>query len=205
MGIPVIQQTRELVVRARQGDTTALSELCRLYGERVRRVVRLRMGAELRSRLDSMDVVQDTLIAAIRDLDAFTYHHEGDFLRWLAAVAENRIRDHVDHAHAAKRDVRREVRLPNWRGRDESRFDGAHTPVATTTPSMVLVRREEFDRLERAMDRLKPEHRQVLMLAKVDGLSHRQIALRLDRSQAAVAKLLSRAIVALANEFETDP
>jgi len=73
----------------------------------------------------------------------------------------------------------------------------------TTTPSAVLVRSEELNRLERAMDRLKDEYREVLLLAKIEGLAHKDIAERMNRSAAAVAKLLSRAIVALANEFES--
>jgi RNA polymerase sigma-70 factor (ECF subfamily) len=65
----------------------------------------------------------------------------------------------------------------------------------------VLSLREELDRLERAMDRLKPEYRQVVMLAKIEGLSCKEIAGRLSKSPAAVAMSLSRAIVAVTNLF----
>jgi len=38
------QKTRQLVALAKEGDETALNQLCKVYGERVRWIVRLRMG-----------------------------------------------------------------------------------------------------------------------------------------------------------------
>ena len=53
------------------------------------------------------------------------------------------------------------------------------------------------------MDRLKPEHREILLLAKIEGLPQKDIAERLGISPAGVAKRIARAIVALAGEFES--
>jgi RNA polymerase sigma-70 factor (ECF subfamily) len=186
---------------AKQGDGFALGQLCDAYGERVRRIVRLRMSPELRSQVDSMDLVQDTLLMAVRDLDDFTCHNDGDFLRWLLSVAENRIHDNVDKFHAQKRDIRRQVSLEKLVKQATSLERRGGLPLATTTPSAVLARREDLDRLEQAMDRIKPEYRQVIMLAKIEGRSHKDIGARLGKSPAAVAMLLSRAIVALSNAF----
>ena len=58
-------KTRQLVALVKGGDASALDQLCRVYAERVRWMVRLRMGKELRRNLDSMDVVQDVLINAL--------------------------------------------------------------------------------------------------------------------------------------------
>ena len=58
-----------------------------------------------------MDIVQDALMSALRDLDDFTYSNEGDFMRWLSGIAENKIRGNLVQLHAAKRDMRREVPL----------------------------------------------------------------------------------------------
>lgn len=202
MSVATVQKTQQLVTLAKRGDQSALGQLCGVYAERVRRMVRLRMGPELRSQLESVDLVQDALIGALEDLGDFTYRHEGDFLRWLSQIAENRIRDHIDRLHAGKRDVRRQVQLDTTpRGSGDGQIHAA-VPMITTTPSAVLSRREDLDRLEQAMDRLRSEYREVLMLAKVEGLAHKEIANRLNKSPAAVAKLLSRAIVALANAFE---
>ncbi len=79
----------------------------------------------------------------------------------------------------------------------------AGLPVAATTPSAVLSLREELDKLEQAMDQLRPEYREVIMLAKIEGLTCKEIAAKLNKSRAAVVTSLSRAIVSLTNAYET--
>ena len=106
-------KTQQLVSLAKQGDRSALDQLCGVYGERVLRIIRLRMGSELRSKLESMDLVQDVLMCTLKDLGDFTYTNEGDFLRWLGKIAENRIRDNLDKLHAGKRDIHNETPLYN--------------------------------------------------------------------------------------------
>ena len=197
-----LKKTQQLVTMAQEGNDTALDQLCSVYGERVRRIVRFRMGPELRSQLESMDLVQEALIEAVKDLGDFTYSNDGDFLRWLSSIVENTIRDNIDRIHAAKRDVRRQVSLDRMAAHtDHPGFD-AHLPAGTTTPSVVLSLREDLDKLEQAMDRLKPQYREVLVLAKIEGLTCKEIAARQNKNPAAVAMSLSRAIVAVTNLFE---
>jgi len=160
------------------------------------------MGKELRSKLESMDLVQDALVCALRDLENFTYKSEGDFLRWLSEIAENRLRDHLDKLHADKRDIRKEVRLNSHRPADENSFAGAIGPVDTTTPSAIMSKREDLDRLTKAMEALKPEYRDVIVLTKIEGLSYKDIGDKLGKSTDAVRMLFSRAMAALSGAFE---
>ena len=196
------QKTQELVVLAKGGDNSAQDRLCRVYGEKVRRIVRLRMGAKLRSKLESMDLVQDALMCALRDLGDFTYRNEGDFLRWLTKIAENRLRDNIDKLHTEKRDVRREIRLDDRERTTGEGFVGTAGPIEATTPSVILSRKEDLDKLEKAMDTLRPEYREVIMLAKIEELSYSQIGDRLGKSIGAVKMLVSRAKMALVTAFE---
>ena len=187
-------KTQYLVTLAKDGDKTALEQLCKVYGERVRRIVRLRMGREIRSKLDSMDLVQDALVSALEGLGDFTYKNEGDFLRWLSAIAQNALRDHLDKLHANKRDIHKEIRLKNY---GSTTGGGFTRPVNSTTPSSIVSRREELDKLEKAIDLLKPEHREIIVLTKIEGFSYKEIAEKLGKSIDAVGMLLSRAMVAL--------
>ncbi|MHC4707344.1 MAG: RNA polymerase sigma factor [Planctomycetota bacterium] len=196
-------KTQQLVTLAKQGDRSALDQLCVVYGERVRRVIRLRMGKELRSKLESMDMVQDVLMCAFRDLGDFTYISEGDFLRWLWTIAENRIRDNLDKLHADKRDIRKEIPLDDDASNSRNDRVGIFEPARNTTPSLVLSRREELDKLEKAIDKLKPEYRKVIVLAKIDGLSYEEIGDKLGKSADAAGHLLLRAMVALTDTFWT--
>lgn len=202
MSSQTLRWTRQLVTLAQEGDDSALGQLCTIYVERVRRIVRFRMGPELRSQLESMDLVQEALMEAVKDIGDFTYSSDGDFLNWLCSIVENTIRDHLDRVHAAKRDVRRQVSLNKVAACTDRPRPEAGLPVITTTPSAIMSLREELDRLERAMDRLKPEYHEVIVLAKIEGLPCKEIAGRLNKSPAAVAMSLSRGIMALTNLFE---
>lgn len=197
------RKTQQLVSLAKQGDRSALDQLCGVYGERVLRIIRLRMGPELRSKLESMDLVQDVLMGALKDLEGFTYTNEGDFLRWLGKIAENRIRDNLDKLHAGKRDIRKERPLDDDASRSRDVSARALEPARNTTPSLVLSKRDELDKLEKAIDMLKPEYRNVIVLAKIDGLSYQEIGDKLGKSADAAGHFLLRAMVALTDTFWT--
>lgn len=194
--------TQRLVTLAKTGDELALERLCKVYGERVRRIVRLRMGRELRSKMESMDLVQDTFISALRGLENFTYQNEGDFLRWLSTIVENRLRDNLKKFHADKRDIRKEMSLNNNRQSAQDSFVKMAGPVDSTTPSVIMSRREELDGLEKALDKLKPEYKEVILLNKIEGLSSKELGDRLGKAPGAVRMLLSRAMMALASVYE---
>ncbi len=190
-------KTQELVALAKDGDNLALDQLYKAYGERVRRIVRLRMGKELRPKLDSMDLVQDALVSALEGIGGFTYSNEGDFLRWLSKIAENTLRDNLDKFYTDKRDIRKEVRPDSFRRTTGTMFFGADGPIDTTTPRVIMSRKEDLDKLEKAIDELKPEYRQVVVLTKIEGLSYKEIGRKLGKSADAVGMLLSRAMVVL--------
>ncbi|HUU15635.1 MAG TPA: sigma-70 family RNA polymerase sigma factor [Sedimentisphaerales bacterium] len=198
------QKTQELVALAQEGDQSALNHLYRIYAERVRWMVRFRMSKELRSKLESMDIVQDTLVHALHGLDGFTYKNEGDFVRWLSKIAENELRGSLRKLHADKRDIRKVVRLDDDRPTTGGGYAGMPAPVDATTPSVIMSRKEDLDKLEKAIDKLRPEYREVIVLTKIEGLSYKEISGRLGKSNDAVRKLASRAIVALTSVFESD-
>jgi len=194
-------KTQHLVALAKNGDHSAIDQLCKIYNEHVRRIVRLRMDKEIRPKLDSIDVVQDALFFALQGIENFTYTNEGDFLRWLSKIAQNVLYNNLDKLHADKRDIRREIRLePNI---TKNRGDFVEVPglMDTTTPSAIMSKKEDLDKLEKAIDRLKPEYREIIILAKIEGLSYEEIGHRLGKSVHAVGHLLSRALAALTDIF----
>ena len=195
------QKTRHLVVLAKEGDKSALNQLYTVYAERVRWMVRFRMNKELRSKLESMDLVQDTLIHAFNGLNNFTYKNEGDFVRWLSKIAENELRGNLKKLHAGKRDIRKEVRLDNYGSTTVAGFVGNVVPNKATTPSVIMSRKEELDKLNRAIDSLKSEYREIIVLTKLEGLSYKEIAGKLGKSSDAVRKLVSRAMAELTVAF----
>ncbi len=196
------QKTQELVALAKDGDHSALNRLYRVYAERVRWMVRFRMTKELRSKLESMDIVQDTLIHALRGLEGFTYKNEGDFVRWLSKIAENELRGNLRKLHADKRDIRKNVRLNEHRPTTGGGYNTIPAPMDADTPSVIMSKRDELARLEKAIDELKPEYRQVIILTKIDGLSYNEMGKRLGKSDEAIRKLVSRAMAELTVAFK---
>src|ERR1700709_1259797 len=62
----------ELMAKARAGETDALGELCALYRNYMRMVVRTGLGPKLRERVELSDVVQDALVEVIKQFPQFT-------------------------------------------------------------------------------------------------------------------------------------
>ena len=195
------QKTQELVALAKDGDKSALSQLYGVYAERVHWIIRLRMSKKLRSKLESMDVVQETLVHALCGLDKFTYKNEGDFVRWLSKIAENELRGNLKKLHTEKRDIRKEVRLDNNGPATGGTFCGVRGPIDVTTPSVIMSQKEDLAKLEKAIDRLKPEYREAIVLTKIEGLSYGEIGEKLGKSPDSVRMLATRAMAALTTAF----
>jgi RNA polymerase sigma-70 factor (ECF subfamily) len=196
------QKTQELVALAQAGDESAVNRLYEVYGERVLWMVRMRMNKELRSVLESMDIVQDTLVNALRGLDGFTYKNEGDFVRWLSKIAENELRGSLRKLHADRRDIRKVVRFDSGTSATGGRDAGIPEPVGYTTPSVIMSKKDDLAKLESAIDELKPEYRQVIVLTKIEGLSYNEMGKKLGKTEDAVRKLVSRAMAELTVAFK---
>ncbi|MDR4507170.1 MAG: sigma-70 family RNA polymerase sigma factor [Candidatus Brocadiaceae bacterium] len=190
-------ETRRLVAGAKSGDKDATNKLYEIYNDRILGIVRLRMGNELRSKMQSMDLVQEALLCSFRDLGDFTYKNEGDFLRWVSKIAENRIRDNSNKLHAQKRDMRKEAPFNMGDQSSNSTFIPGIVPFDTTTPSRIMSRNEEQERLEMAMQHLSAEDQEVIVLAKIEGLLLKQIGEKIGKSPDAVRMQLSRALAEL--------
>jgi RNA polymerase sigma factor (sigma-70 family) len=103
--------------------------------------------------------------------------------------------------HAEKRDIRKEIPLKDNERSSQDSFVRDFIPADSTTPSMIISKREELDKLEKAMDKLKPEYKEVISLTKIEGLSYEEAGNKLDKSFDAVRMLLARAMAALSNVF----
>src|SRR5207253_10791062 len=101
----------DLVLRARAGSADAIDALYERCGERLLGYIRLKMGRDLRTRMESRDILQSTLIKSVEHFAEFQGSRSASLMAWLAAIAEREIRDRVDHGHRQRRDAAREVPL----------------------------------------------------------------------------------------------
>ena len=185
--------TVQLVAGAKAGDGAALAALYERYRQRLLSVVRVRMGSFLRSQMESQDLVQSVMMESLKDLGQFEYRTEGAFLHWLSTLAERKIRDKVDFHTARKRDARLAV---------NSDGDDASEPSHERTALQVLAQAEDVLRLERAIQELPKDQAELVVMAKMEGLSYEEIATLTGKSLAAVRKATARALARLALAME---
>src|SRR5262249_42863101 len=72
---------------------------------------RLCLDRRLKRRFDSSDLVQQSLVKALQNIDQFQGQEEPQFLRWLHAILVNTARDQLDRDRAAKRNRDQEISL----------------------------------------------------------------------------------------------
>ena len=190
-----ISKSRQLIAQAEGGDPDALDRLFAGEASRLRRLLRLHAGPTLLARTELEDLMQEAYLEAVRLFDRYTYQGPDSFFRWLAAIARNRMQNIRRSAEADKRDVRKEIRFS---GPKTSAITGGPSEQTTCArspgPRTLSASSEEVDRLEVALHGLSPQDREVVMLARIEGLSLDQVAERMNRTRNAVALLLSRAL-----------
>jgi RNA polymerase sigma-70 factor (ECF subfamily) len=198
--------TADLIRRARAGDADALAGLVGRYREFVRLLVRARCGGRLRARVDSSDLVQETLLRVARHIGQFEGACEEEWRAWLARVAEREvIHQYRHHLGAAKRDASRERPLtpPSSAGNGASRLE-QWWARSQSSPSQAALRKERVLVLADALSRLPDDHREVLVLRHLEGLDFPEIAERMGRSHGAVRVLWTRALKKLRDELARD-
>lgn len=186
-----MQSTAALVERAQQQDRDAIEQLLVRQLPNLEAFVRLRMGAALRGLLTAPDLVQSVCREVLEDLDGFEFRGEAPFRHWLFVRAENKLREKHRFHRAGKRDQQKAVALP-----EHATALSAYQTLCT--PSRELAVREQLRRVEAAFDALPDDYREAITLHKLCGLSHAEIAARLQRSEGAVRNLVYRGISRLA-------
>jgi len=190
-------ENRELIRRAREGDAAAMERLVELHADRLRRFIREELGERLRRRMESRDVMQQVCLDALRGLERFTERGPDSFYLWLRAIALNRIRDEDRRAFQAKKRAGevRSADLPAGEGAMAGLLERVSGSV--TTPSRAADRAERLRLLEEALQRLLPDHREVLRHRYLLQRSVAETARAMGRSEQAVRSLCVRALLRL--------
>jgi RNA polymerase sigma-70 factor (ECF subfamily) len=197
-----VTATKVLLDRFHAGDGAALNELYNRYVNRVLAAVRARLGAELRQKVESWDIVQDAMLASLRNVGDFEYSSEGAFLKWLGQIVENRIRDQIDRHHAARRDHRREAALENPRSASGFTPLEAEERSGLATPSQVVMLTEDLALLERALDHLPKETRDLIVAVKLEERTYQELADETGKTPDAVRMQFNRAMEQLTKVFQ---
>ena len=176
---------RELITKAAQGDQDAFAQLLDAHQSKVYALT-LRL---VNSPEDALDLTQETFFNAWRGLPGF--HFESKFSTWLYRLATNAA---IDFLRREK--LRRGLNVtPLWSGDDNQQV--LDIPDRRFTPQDELERKEFQEAVVRGLGKLSDEHRQVLVLRELNGLSYAEIAQVLGIEEGTVKSRISRARLAL--------
>ncbi|MBI1918022.1 MAG: sigma-70 family RNA polymerase sigma factor [Planctomycetes bacterium] len=178
-----------LIAASLKGDTAAFGILVRRHQDRLYNTVyRLLDNAE-----DAQDVVQEAFLHAYQSLDSF----KGDslFFTWLYRIA-------VNTAISLKR--KRRAVLSIDRSRNGEAGVDPHDPSEAVRPEHALEQQEQEQRIQRALDRLSPEHRAVLIMKDMEGQKYELMAEILQVPIGTIRSRLHRARLELRELLEQD-
>jgi RNA polymerase sigma-70 factor (ECF subfamily) len=184
---PNAEDTFKLLERARSGDSAALDALFARYLPPLRRWASGRLPQWARDAADTQDLVQETLLNAFRKIGAFQPQHEGALQAYLRQALMNRVRD--------------ELRRHSRRGQPAALDSGIED--STESPLERAIGRERLEQYEDALQRLRPDDRDIIIARVEMGFSYVEITTLLGKpSVAATRKAAERALVRLAVELK---
>jgi RNA polymerase sigma-70 factor (subfamily 1) len=186
----------DLVRQAQAGDESALTVLMQRYQALLTHHAERQLPDSLRPRVSTADVVQEAQIVAYERHREFEDRGGGSFRNWLLKIVDLKVKEVLrTHMATAKRAQGREVvKRTNVRT--------AYFVSGNPSPSQVAVGDEVQEIARRAMNTLPEDYRQVLRLAREQGLSLREAAACMGRSREATKKLYGRALSRFTEEFQ---
>jgi len=129
----------------------------------------------LGGRSEAEDVTQDALLRAYRFFASF---HSGDARAWLLQIVRNCCYTWLQKNR-------------NWVDVDE--LDDRSVPRERDTPETLAISINDRERLTRALERLSPQFREILVLRELEGCSYKEIAAITARPMGTIMSALARA------------
>jgi RNA polymerase sigma-70 factor (ECF subfamily) len=168
-------------------------------------LARLQIDARFRAKFDPSDIVQQTLLEAVRDWPQFRGGTEAELAAWLRQILAHVLLHEVRrYGGAQRRDIGREVSLEEALA-ESSRRLGAALAAPGSSPSACAGRHELELRLADALARLPADYAEIILLRNVEGLPHEEVARRMGRGVGAVRMLWVRALARLRQELDVAP
>jgi RNA polymerase sigma-70 factor (ECF subfamily) len=186
-----LETSLELLDRVRAGDRAALERLCAIHLPAMARWATGRLPRWARDLLSTEDLVQETLLKTLQALGHFQPRHDGALQAYLRQALINRVRD----------EVRRITRYPTPGALE----DDAEHADASASPLDEAIGHEAVERYESALQRLRPEEREVIIARVELQQSYAQIAAAHGKASADAARMaVTRALVRLAEEMDVE-
>ncbi len=171
-----------LILQCRAGDQAAFRELVKRYQQKAYGIA----FSMLRDADDAMDVTQEAFIKVHRYLDNFK--GSSSFYTWLYRITVNLCIDHIRKNKKAQT-----VEYEDAMDHDEGQGGELLPSTMDMDPARNLDRRELREMIDRALERLSPTHRAVILMREVEGLSYKEMAEVMEVSMGTIMSRLFHA------------
>lgn len=163
-------------------------------------LARIYWGRKYRRRLDTSDIVQQTLLRAHQAWTTFRGQDAAELTAWLRRILSSTIANAAREHAAAARDITREQ--PDDAGMEASslRLTGLLADPGES-PSGRAMEVEQSVQLAKALSELPELQREAVILRYCSGMSIGEVAAELGRSSAGVASLLRRGLARLREQL----
>lgn len=170
-----------LMGQVRAGNSDALQEMCKRYGDHVLRVVRRKMHHRLRTRYDSVDFLQAVWASFIAvPPDRYTFASSQELVNYLARMACNKVVDVYREQLGPKRDANREQPL--------NAFESPVADTRVSTPSQLAIADERWQQL---LNQVPQSQRPVVEMLR-QGHTYEEIAERLGLHPKTIQRLVRK-------------
>jgi RNA polymerase sigma-70 factor (ECF subfamily) len=177
----------ELVRKCQNGDVAAYEDIAAKYYRRVFMVI---LGV-VHDRDDAMDVAQETFYRAFKNIKRFK--GGSNFYTWIYRIAVNLAIDLQRRKKRSSVDLKEDM--------DEVIVE---TEASGNDPFRELHDRRLGEKLFRAIDELTPDHKAVIVMRAVEGLSYKEIGRIMGCSEGTIMSRLHYARKKLQEKLGTD-
>jgi RNA polymerase sigma-70 factor (ECF subfamily) len=168
----------DLIARSQRGDPAAFNELVTRYRQRAFAMI----YQMIRHEEDAWDLAQDAFLKAWKSIHHF--RGQSQFFTWLYRILMNVTIDWV-----RRKQVQGEAEFDDSVGLQNIEPASVTTPRGERAPADRLSDKEIRARIDAAIQRLTPDHREVIILREIEGLDYQEIA---DRVGIPLGSVMSR-------------
>lgn len=172
---------RELILQCKNGSVEAFEQLVLKYQRQVYTVAFRFMG----NHEDASDLAQEAFIKAYKSIDRF--RGEASLKTWLYHIISNVCRDEL---RKRKKGLTLSLDAPIFTDEGEITRQAEDWTYA---PEHIYESKEIQYFIQKALDNLTPEYKEVIILREIQGFSYEEIAKELDCSLGTIKSRLNRA------------
>ena len=175
------EEIEVLVVRVKEGDHDAFSQLYDIFIDQIFRYVYYRVKSG-----DAEDLVETVFLKVWENIGKYKVKKRNSFSAWIYRIAHNSV---VDYYRSAK------TRDFDGLGIDVASRDREHNPIRTAERSL------NHEVLKKALKGLRKSYQDIIVYKFINELTNSEIAQILKKSEGSLRILQHRALKALKHEL----